>query len=99
MQQGLCMNNFQKFCELFLSNVVGRQVYNRKIACETISCNATVSDEAFVMLCLENSLARWKHEAPEYSEEIQKVLVYTASPAEASKYVGWSEAGKNNITK
>jgi hypothetical protein len=94
MQQArLCMVNFQKFCKSFLSNVVGRQVYNRKIACETISCIATVSNEAFVMLCLEKSQARWKHEAPEYSEEIQKVPVYTASPAEASKYGGWNEPG------
>jgi hypothetical protein len=92
MQQARsCMVNLQNFCKLFLSNVVGRQVYNRKIARETISCIATVSDEAFVLLCLVNSLARWKHEA-EYPEEVQKVLVYTASPAEASKYGGWSEA-------
>ena len=86
------MDNFHKFCKLFLSSMVGRHKYNKKVHLHTISEIATASDEAFVLLCLENSLDRWQHEH-EKPEEVKKTPVYTASPAEASKYGGWSEAG------
>ena len=43
------------------------------------------------MLCLKNSLAKWQHKA-ERPAEVRNIPVYTASPVEASKYRGWSEA-------
>ena len=71
----------------FLSNVIGKQAYNKKVLQATIIEIASVSDEAFVVLCLENSMKRWEHEAL-YPTEKRMDAVSTASPAEASKYGG-----------
>ena len=68
------IHDFDDFCGTFLSNVIGRQAYNKKIAHFTISKIATVSDEAFVILCLENLMDRWLHEA-EKPEEVRKTPV------------------------
>ena len=84
--------NFDTFCFCFLSNVIGKQAYNKKVLQATISEIASVSDEAFVVLCLENSMKRWEHEA-QYPTEKRMDTVYTASPAEASKYGRWSNEG------
>jgi hypothetical protein len=84
--------DFDNFCTYFLSNVIGKQAYNKRVPQETISCITTVSDEAFVVLCLENSMKRWEHEAMNPTEK-RIEAVYTASPAEASKYGGWSIEG------
>jgi hypothetical protein len=84
--------DFDNFCTYFLSNVIGKQAYNKRVHQETISCITTVSDEAFVVLCLENSMKRWEHEAANPTEK-RIEAVYTASPAEASKYGGWSIEG------
>ena len=81
--------DFDNFCTYFLSNVIGKQAYNKRVHQETISCITTVSDEAFVVLCLENSMKRWEHEAANPTEK-RIEAVYTASPAEASKYGGLS---------
>jgi hypothetical protein len=86
------IENFDMFCSYFLSNVIGKQTYNKKVLQVTISEIATVSDEAFVMLCLENSMERWEHEAREPTEK-RLDAKYTASPAEASKYGGWTSEG------
>lgn len=85
-------DDFHTFCTSFLSNVIGKQAYNKRVLQDTISTIATVSDEAFVVLCLENSLGRWEQEAREPKEK-RIDAVYTASPAEASKYGGWSIEG------
>jgi hypothetical protein len=85
-------DDFDVFCTAFLSNVIGKQAYNKKVVQETISIIATVSDEAFVILCLENSLEQWEQEARNPTAK-RIDAVYTASPAEASKYSGWSKEG------
>ena len=84
--------HFDTFCSSFLSNVIGKQAYNKKVLQATISEIASVSDEAFVVLCLENSMKRWEHEAIDPTAK-RINAVYTASPAEASKYGGWSNGG------
>ena len=90
--------NFDTFCSYFLSNVIGKQTYNKKVIQVTMSEIATVSDEAFVMLCLENSMERWEHEAREPAEK-RLDAKYTASPAEASKYGGWTNEGMRRFNK
>jgi hypothetical protein len=86
-------DDFDVFCTAFLSNVIGKQAYNKKVVQETISNIATVSDEAFVMLCLENSMEQWEQEARNPTAKRIKNAVYTASTAEASKYGGWRKEG------
>ena len=88
--------DFDTFCSSFLSNVIGKQAYNKKVLQSTISEMASVSDEAFVVLCLENSMKRWEHEAKDPTTK-RIDAVYTASPAEASKYGGWSNEGMRHF--
>jgi hypothetical protein len=85
-------NNFDTFCSSFLSNVIGKQAYNKKVLQATISEIASVSDEAFVVFCLANLMRRWEHEAKDPTAK-RIDAVYTASQAEASKYGGWSNEG------
>ena len=90
--------NFDTFCSYFLSNIIGKQTYDKKVIQVTISKIATVSDEAFVMLCLENSMEHWEDEAKEPAEK-RLDAKYTASPAEASKYGGWTNEGMRRFNK
>ena len=72
--------------------MIGKQAYNKKVLQATISEIALVSDEAIVVLCLENSMKRWEHEAKDPTAK-RIDAVYTACPAEASKYGVWSNVG------
>ena len=57
------------FCDKFLPCVVGSGMYNQNKANEKINKFATVSDEAFVHLCLENSIDMWGIQATGTEEE------------------------------
>ena len=50
-------------CSTLIPCVVGWKVWNRRYKKETISDIATCSDEAFVILTLENNYDRWMAEA------------------------------------
>ena len=90
------MGSFELFCETFLSNVVGRNTYNSKVGKNRISNFATVSDEAFAIVCLENSIDRWNDEAedPNKTNKVNwRPSRYTANPSESRKYGGWNLQG------
>ena len=50
---------FKHFCEQFLSIVVGVVTWRQQSLVKNVSQIATVSDEAFVLLCLENNWDKW----------------------------------------
>ena len=85
-------DDFDVFCSTFLSNVIGKQAYNKQVVQAKMSIITTASDEAFVLLCLENSMKRWEHEARDPDAKRIETM-YTARPEEASKYGGWSKIG------
>jgi hypothetical protein len=90
------IEDFTLFCDTFLSNVVGRNTYNSKVGEARMSKIATVSDEAFALVCVENSIERWKDEVSNQTKTNKskwKPSKYTANPSEARKYGGWSLEG------
>jgi hypothetical protein len=90
------IDDFKIFCDAFLSNVVGRNDYNSKVGHTVISEMASVGDEAFAIVCVENSIDRWKEEVEDPAKTNKakwKPTRYTANPSEASKYGGWSLEG------
>jgi hypothetical protein len=90
------MDDFTIFCDTFLSNVIGRNDYNSKVGHTVISEMASVGDEAFAIVCVENSIDRWKDEVEDPAKTNKakwKPTKYTANPSEASKYGGWSQEG------
>ena len=54
-------NNFMyyDFINYFVSTVIGKMDYKRKSCIEVLSSYATVSDEAFAILCFENNFDTW----------------------------------------
>jgi hypothetical protein len=57
---------------------------------------ASVSDEAFAIVCVKNSIDRWKEEAEDPAKTNKakwKPTKYTANPSEASKSGSWSLEG------
>ena len=90
------IGDFKIFCDVFLSNVVGRNDYKSKVAHTKISDLASCGDEAFAILCVENSIHRWKDEANDKDKRNKanwRTTKYTANPSESSKYGGWSIEG------
>jgi hypothetical protein len=51
---------FRLYCESFLSCVVGKTWWNNNADKKTVSEMASISDEAFALLLLENSYMMWK---------------------------------------
>jgi hypothetical protein len=87
---------FQWFCENYLNTVMGRTIYNKSKDKCVVSKMSTASDEALVILCIENSHARWMWEslAPEDRDGTEKPkAMYTDSSNKAYKYGGWTEQG------
>jgi hypothetical protein len=90
------IEDFTIFCDAFLSNVIGRNEYNSSVGHTVISEMASVGDEAFAIVCVENSIDRWKEEVEDPAKTNKakwKPTRYTANPSEASKYGGWSLEG------
>jgi len=91
------------FCHFFLPHVVGKQRWRNGIKTgAAISKLATVSDEAFTLLILENSWDRWLWEVGKSKEEIKAAIEdgtipqakYTLGKGQkARKNMGWSEDG------
>lgn len=88
--------DFTQFCETFLSCVVGKTRYERSKTVTKITDIAKNSDEAFAILCFENSVAQWeqsvKHDDVDANCNPAKPR-YTANPSNASKFGGWSSDG------
>ena len=56
------LNDFQWHCENFLSVMVGKQVFQKKKTTDLMSKLATRSDEAMLLLHMENSIEKWTAE-------------------------------------
>jgi hypothetical protein len=90
------IEDFTLFCNTFLSNVVGRNIYNSKVGETRMSKIATVGDEAFALVCVENLIEQWKDKVSDPTKTNKskwKPSKYTANPSEARKYGGWSLEG------
>ena len=101
------MDDFTKFCDYFLSCVVGRSSYKQNMAAMTITDLATSSDEAFAILCIENNIDVWEYNCaiekakqsveplPEDERSKKPVPKYTGNSVEdtGGKHQGWSEEG------
>lgn len=90
------IQDFRLFCDMFLSNVIGKNEYNKKVGHTPISSMSSVGDEAFAIVCVENSIDRWKEEAedPDKKNRLNwQPTKYTANPSESSKHGGWSLEG------
>jgi superfamily I DNA/RNA helicase len=89
------------FCDNILSQVVGRNVWKRDSPKTDVSELATVSDEAFAILLLENSYDLWSQMArqkeaekakKEFTEQA-KIAKYTLNGAGIKKNKGWRKEG------
>ena len=90
------VEDFQWYCENFLSVVVGKQIFQKKRSIELMSKLAMRSDEAMVLLHVENSIEKW---TAEYNDREKKETakwpdpLYTKQTTESKKYEGWSKRG------
>jgi hypothetical protein len=89
-------DSYRIFCDHVLSQVVGKNDWKTRAGKETISSIATVSDEAFSILLLENNYQVWKEDALGACGEGQGVKAsskYTVNGAGTRKYQGWTPEG------
>ena len=82
---------YRVFCEFVLSHVVGRDVWKRCAHTHTISQIATVSDEAFALLLLENSWEAWKAVAGKQTSV--PCPIYSVRGPGTKRFQGWTEKG------
>jgi len=92
-----------KFYNHFLSCVVGKCKWKKLVALKKVPLFATVTDEAFALLVLENNCGVWLHEdAKEYFMKNKKEQnkkekanngLYTGQAKGATRFGGWSVAG------
>jgi hypothetical protein len=82
------------FCENVVSQVVGKTSWKSKGHSVLMSNIATVSDEAFAVILLENSYELWKDMAGHGDDYVSKVETrYTKNGAGTKKYQGWVDEG------
>lgn len=90
------LNNFRWFCDFYLSSVTGRTKFNKNKVLSVVSKICSVSDEALVIVCMENNHARWSWEMKNDEQrngEEKPVPPYTETGSKAYKYGGWTERG------
>ena len=90
------LDDFQWYCDNFLSVVVGRQAFNKQKFKMLVSKMATRSDEALMLIIVENSIERWTNEFkhPAADAKTWGDPKYTKSDKnETRKHRGWSEEG------
>ena len=78
-----------------LSIIVGRNAPNKMKNQRTVSSTCTVSDEAFLLVTLENACDHWKAEW-ENKEDSSKwpAKKHTSNPASEKQCSGWSSDGR-----
>ena len=85
---------YKIFLELFVSCVVGKDIFKRAIATKKITTFVTVSDEAMTMLILKNNFDLWTEmaEQMEMGEENVKIEICLAKQLyfEEGEGRGWS---------
>lgn len=98
------IENFRGFADNLLPAVVGRKKFKDGKSMERISKLCTISNEAFVLLSIENSYDAWKWRWTKDNggmstdnEEPRKK--YTDNPASSKKYEGWSREGIKRYNK
>ena len=96
---------FELYVKNFLSIVVGKNMFNKRKGTDLLSQYTTVSDEAYGVLALENSIELWTHEVVNKFRkdggkpaDHQKTTMvprkkYTSNAAAAKKFGGWDRAG------
>ena len=94
----LNIENFKIFCENLLSVAVGRRKFKEGQCTKRISKFCSISNEAFVVISVENSYERWKWEwtnqqAAGAAPGPMPTKKYTQNPSAAKKYRGWSAEG------
>ena len=93
--------SYSKFCDVVLSQVVGRQDW--KVNCRIIPLReyASASDEAFGLLLLENSWLLWREMAvkDDDDEKMLQKSKYTMNGAGTKKNGGWKAEGINRFNE
>ena len=87
--------NFKNFAEKLLCIVAGKKKFKKERTIKTVSEICTGSDEAFLMVTLENSYKAWKAEFDKDENEKIPHKEFTNNPAASHKYGGWSAEGIN----
>ena len=90
------LEDFKWYCENFLSVVVGKHEFGNNKKKKLVSKIATKSDEALVLLYLENSIGKWtsQYNDPEGKSKSDWTQTgYTLENSQAKKYKGWSKEG------
>ena len=89
------LKDFQWYCENFLSVIVGKQVYKKQKADKLISHIATRSDEALLLILMENSVNHWTAEVTDPNQEKGRWpdAKYTSKGNDSKKHLGWSVNG------
>jgi hypothetical protein len=88
-------DSYQIFCDHVLSQVVGKNDWKTRAGKEMISSIATVSDEAFAILLVENNYQVWEDDALGTCGEggVKASSRYTVNGAGTKKYQGWTREG------
>jgi hypothetical protein len=82
------------FCDVVLSLVVGKHMWRSKCWNTPMSEIATVSDEAFALLLVENSWEAWNHLAKREKGDVSVIKsLYTLNGAGTRKNHGWTKEG------
>jgi hypothetical protein len=86
---------YTKFCDVVLSQVVGRHDWKQNCGKKLMREYASSSDEAFGLLVLENSWAVWKEmaEKKDIYESTSNKPKYTVNGAGTKKNGGWKQEG------
>lgn len=80
-------------CDVFLIQVVGVQKFKKLSTKVCISQQISRSDEAFMLLILDNNWARWTDMARNGCGDSNVPTKYTHRGKEARKYGGWTNEG------
>jgi hypothetical protein len=91
---------YQWLCQYLVPCVVGNKVWNKKKNKELLSTIATCSDEAFVLLTLENNSERWMAEA-NWIVENDEIPEEDRAPKDfpGSKYTNSGKSKKNGRSR
>jgi len=90
---------FKQLCDEFMPCVVGRSKWCAESYHKELSQIATATDEAWVLLVLENSwdlwkqMAEWESRKEVLPKEERKATKWTAGATSAVRYEGWGAAG------
>ena len=87
------------FCDMILSCIIGQMEWKKNRTTKRVSEMATVTDEAFRLLVLENSWDQWSYLLSKGRRSVNKddtnvaMTKWMSNPCAAKKYQGWDMAG------